>query len=249
MNKNVIYTCVTGGYDALLQPKCMFDGFDYICFSNDFHEKKIGVWEIRPIPFQCKDKTRLSRFVKLNPHIALPEYDYSLWIDANLCILTNGLEKKMRLFIEDNVLMASVFHPKYDCIYRDAIQCIKDGRDTYFSIKRQIDFLHSQNYPYHNGLYENNLIFRKHNEVCIKQISENWWDLYMRYSKRDQLSLCYVLWLYKFTPVAFFRKGITTHNTDCICRISHNKRKTYRRMRSFGLRMINRLLDTFFPIK
>lgn len=249
MNKKVIYTCVTGGYDNLLQPKCVFEGFDYICFSNDFHEAKIGVWEIRPIPFKCKDKTRLSRFVKINPYIALPEYEYSLWIDSNLCILTIGLKDILESLIENDVLMASVFHPKYDCIYSDAIQCVKDGRDSYFSIRRQVNFLHSQKYPYHEGLYENNLIFRMHNNMKIKMISDSWWSIYMRYSKRDQLSLCYVLWQNKFSPVPFFQKGISTHNSECICRVRHNKKRYIFRVKSFILRSFNRVMNILFPVK
>ena len=38
MNKNVIYTCLTGNYDGLKQPKYIYDGYDYICFSNEFSE-------------------------------------------------------------------------------------------------------------------------------------------------------------------------------------------------------------------
>lgn len=56
MNKNVIYTCLTGNYDGLKQPKYIYDGYDYICFSNEFSESHIGIWEIRKIPFETNDK-------------------------------------------------------------------------------------------------------------------------------------------------------------------------------------------------
>ena len=91
MNKNVIYTCLTGNYDGLKQPKYIYDGYDYICFSNEFSESHIGIWEIRKIPFETNDKLRLSRFVKINPHLALPEYEYSLWMDSNLQIVGDEL--------------------------------------------------------------------------------------------------------------------------------------------------------------
>ncbi|MCD7978378.1 MAG: DUF616 domain-containing protein, partial [Tannerellaceae bacterium] len=84
MNKKVIYTCLVGNYDSLSQPGIVCEEFDYICFSNNIKEQKIGVWQIRPIPFFHGNKTRLSRYVKLNPHIVLPNYIYSLWIDANI---------------------------------------------------------------------------------------------------------------------------------------------------------------------
>lgn len=249
MNKKVIYTCVTGGYDHISQPKCVFDGFDYICFSDDFVEKRMGVWEIRPIPFECNDMTRLSRFVKLNPHIVLSEYEYSLWMDSNLCILTEDLSHIIDSLIKKNVLMASVNHPKLDCIYDDAAKCIVGGRDCYFVIKRQVEFLHSQNYPRHNGLYENNLIFRKHNDGLIKKISTDWWTIYMQYSKRDQLSLCYILWKNRFTPELLFPKGISTRNSTCVGYIKHPKQSFAMRLKNKIESLSNQLAYHLFPIK
>lgn len=246
-NNKVIYTSLTGGYDQLIQPKCIFEGFDYICFSNDFKEKKVGIWEIRPIPFESKDRTRLSRFVKLNPHIALPEYEYSLWMDSNLCIQTDELLNRINYLIKINSLMASVLHPFHNCIYEDAIQCIIGGRDSYFTIKKQVLFLHSQKFPYRNGLYENNLIFRKHNDETIKKISNEWWNLYMNYSKRDQLSLCYVFWKNNFSPDLLLPEGVSTRNTECICYIKHKKRKLSVRLKSLLLRISNRILLRLFP--
>ena len=247
-NTKVIYTSLTGKYDQISQPLCVYEDFDYICFSNDFLEKKIGIWEIRPIPFKCNDKTRLSRYVKLNPHIALPEYEYSLWMDSNLCIQTDGLLNRINYLIKINSLMASVLHPIHNCIYEDAIKCIIGGRDSYFTIKKQVLFLSSQKYPYQNGLYENNLIFRKHNDETIKKISNEWWNLYMNYSKRDQLSLCYVLWKNNFSPDLLLPKGISTRNSECICYIKHKKRKFFVRLKSLFLRISNRILLRLFPL-
>lgn len=247
-NNKVIYTSLTGKYDQLTQPKCVFEGFDYICFSNDYKEKKIGIWEIRPIPFKCKDKTRLSRFVKLNPHIALPDYEYSLWMDSNLCILTNELLRIINSLIDKKSLMASVLHPQFDCIYDDAIQCIIGGRDSYFTIKKQVLFLSSQKYPTHNGLYENNLILRKHNVETIKSISDEWWKLYTSYSKRDQLSLCYVLWKNNYIPDLLFPKGISTRNSKCICYVNHRKKNFFLRLKSFIIKIFNRLMLYISPI-
>lgn len=247
-NNKVIYTSLTGGYDQLIQPKCIFEGFDYICFSNDFKEKKVGIWDIRPIPFESKDKTRLSRFVKLNPHIALPDYEYSLWMDSNLCVITNELLDIVIPLIEKKTMMASVLHPRFDCIYDDAIKCIWDGRDSYFAIKKQISFLYSQKYPSHNGLYENNLILRKHNEELIIKISEEWWQLYNSFSKRDQLSLCYVLWKNDYIPDLLFPMGVSTRNSKCICYVPHRKKTFFPRLKSFIKKYFNRLMLHISPI-
>ena len=105
MNKSVIYTCLTGNYDGLKQPKYIYDGYDYICFSNEFSESHIGIWEIRKIPFETNDKLRLSRFVKINPHLALPEYEYSLWMDSNLQIVGDELKDKLDELIQKDTFI------------------------------------------------------------------------------------------------------------------------------------------------
>ena len=55
--------------------------------------------------------------------------------------------------------------------------------DSYSMIKKQVKYLKSQGYPFGNGLYENNLIFRKHNHCSSVTVSEAWWKMYMTYSK------------------------------------------------------------------
>ena len=88
MKKIAIYTCIVGTYDNLMQPQVVYEDCDYICFSDDFYEDKIGVWEIKPIPSAASgDKVRKSRYVKFKPHEVLENYEYSVWIDSNIQIL------------------------------------------------------------------------------------------------------------------------------------------------------------------
>lgn len=224
MNKIVVYTCLVGGYDNLPQYEVLDSRFDYICFSNDFPPySKQGQWEIRPIPYQCKDKTRLSRYPKLLPHIVLPEYEYSIWLDSNISVISPKFYVRIAELCKSNQIMASVMHPTHRCIYSDAYQCIKDGRDYARTIINQIKHLKQEGYPSNNGLYENNLIFRKHNDSLIQMISNEWWDEYLQYSKRDQLSLCYILWKFEFKPTHFFSKGISTSNSEMVQRIQHTR--------------------------
>ena len=42
MNKKVIYTCLVGNYDVLRQPLAIDESYDYICFSNDIKEERVG---------------------------------------------------------------------------------------------------------------------------------------------------------------------------------------------------------------
>ena len=62
--KYVIYTAMVGGYDEIMQPVVVDDRFDYILFSNDIKEDRVGVWQVRPIAYTNPDNTRICRYVK-----------------------------------------------------------------------------------------------------------------------------------------------------------------------------------------
>ena len=38
-NRKDVYTCMTGGYDTLIDPSVVTEGFDYICFTKKFPRK------------------------------------------------------------------------------------------------------------------------------------------------------------------------------------------------------------------
>ena len=174
MNRKVIYTCLTGGYDRLEQPAAIAPDWDYICFTD--REGQDGVWQLRKIPFDSPDPVIRSRYPKMLPHQVLPEYDYSVYLDANLCITGAEFYRIVDLCIVDGVDFAQVEHPKRDCVYEELRYCyLKDKIDTRtaFRLHRQWT---AEGLPRHTGLYENNLIFRAHNEPEVKTIDEAWWQ-------------------------------------------------------------------------
>jgi hypothetical protein len=201
MNNKVIYTCITGGYDSLLQPEQVYEGYDYICFTDDASQSWQGVWEIRPIPFSCDDKVRLSRFLKLCPHKALNEYKYSVYIDSNIQILDNFLYNCVEDKIKENVKISLPMHPENrKDIYEEAVYVMKYRRAKFHDVNEQIKYLRRDGYPECTGMYENNIIFRQHNDPTVVMIGEMWWDVFMGFTKRDQLSFVYVLWKLKVWP-------------------------------------------------
>lgn len=67
------------------------------------------------------------------------------------------------------------------------------------------------------GLTENNVIYRKHKDPrCIK-VMEDWWYMVENYSRRDQLSLFYVLWKNgeQMTYLLDFRLKVIKLISDC----------------------------------
>jgi len=240
MNRKVIYTSLVGNYDSLRDPKYIIRNWDYICFSNNIKKRKIGIWEIRSIPFQHKDNLVMSRFPKINPHKVLKEYDYSLWIDANIEILDEFIERRINELIEKQFFLSLFPHPERDCIYKEAQICIEDGLDKKKIVEKQVDFLKSEKYPKNNGLFANGIIFRNHNDQSITSLGNDWWNLYLKFSKRDQLSLGYLLWKNKIHCEPFITRtnGQSLRNIPSIG-FAHHTQSLIQRAKRYIRRNIN----------
>jgi hypothetical protein len=193
--KTVIYTALSGNYDTLQQPLYIKDNYNYICYSNDIPKNEIGVWQVRKIPYQTKDKQRLSRYPKMHPHILLEEYDYSVYMDANVQITDESFYKLIEDKIAVGTKLAGVQHPFRDCVYDEGYVVFTYGLEkSMLMLVRQMRFLKKEGFPRHFGMYEANIIFRNHHDSAVQKQCELWWALVNKYSRRDQLSYPYTLW-------------------------------------------------------
>lgn len=231
MNNKVIYTSLTNHYDKLPQYDIIDPSFDYICFTNDYPEgTKIGQWLILPIPFEHKNPIHMSRYAKILPHKVLTQYEWSVWLDANVIIKSSKIYDCINTCINRNQLWSGLQHPRFDCIYQDINECIRNGRIKYYEGRRQLNLLEQAGYPRHNGLFENNVIIRKHNESSIIDISTLWWEYFVNYVPRDQFSLFFVFWKYNFRPSLILEPHQNTRNMESIKWIFHNKKSIYKRI-------------------
>lgn len=221
MKQFVVYTVQTGGYDIVQQPLVVDERFDYILFSDSIEKKTIGVWQVRPIPYDNVDLTRASRYPKMHPHELLSDYIASLYIDANIQIIKQSIYDRAIECYTQGVDWAGIAHPIRDCIYDEAY--VVYGLDYEDNIFRWCHQLRKENYPRNRGLYENNIIFRTHNKI-VEKVNVMWWNLYERYTRRDQLLLFYVFWKIPDIKTAFFlRRGEHAWNSDAINIFSHHK--------------------------
>jgi len=243
--KIACYTALVGDYDNLLDPAYTTDEWDYICFTN----QKISVskWDIRPLQhIIAKDPTRTNRWHKLNPHILFPDYDYSIYIDANIQICGPHLETKVNDFCDRNILMSLPLHPFRNCTYKEINECILLKTDELTRIRSLVDIFHSDRFPYEMGLFENNVIFRKHMDEKIIDINKKWWELVRDYAKRDQLSLMYLLWKNKVPRVEpLLHDGHTIRSFIGYRYNEHNQVDSKPNIRKIG----SKLIRLFIPIR
>ena len=124
--KKVIYTVLTGNYDKLEQPRAVDSSYDYVCFTDKTGQD--GVWKLREIPYQSDSAVLRARWAKLHPHALLPEYDLSVFMDANLCIASPIFYDQVAAC---KAPLALLEHPQRDCVYEELRYCyLKDKIST-----------------------------------------------------------------------------------------------------------------------
>ena len=238
--KIVIYTVITGKYDELRQPACIDDRFSYLCFSNDYSEQKIGVWEIRELPILINDKQRLSRYPKIKPHEFLKDFDYSVYMDANLVIARSGFYESILQLIKDEHILAGVKNGWRDCLYDEGFRCILSKLDAPTKIIKEMRFIKSEGFPSHYGMYEANIIFRNHHDKRVINQSNMWWNMVQEYAKRDQLCFSYTTWKCSIPWCYIFPDGSNTHNNPSI--IFHEHPHRLDNLKKFSFRKLIKFL-------
>lgn len=201
-NNKVIYTCITGKYNNLFVHTYINKDYDYICFTDDpilIKQRVYGNWIIKEIDSTIDyDNIRINRYYKMHPHLILSEYEYSLYIDANIDIKTTYIFDCIENCIKNNIYLSIPKHYERNCIYDEAIAVINAKIDSEDIVNKQMKLYREIGFPANYGLAENNCIFRFHNNDTVISIMNDWWNIFINYSKRDQLSLFFVIWKYKY---------------------------------------------------
>ena len=195
--KGVVYTCVTGGYDDLHEiavPGHVADDWDYVCFTDDaglVAEGRVGVWEVRPLAFSELDPTRNNRWHKTHPHVLFPDCAESLYVDANVNVLSPMV---FDLAARRNLPFLLPRHFSGQCVWGEYRNVLARGIDDPARVTAELRLLEASGMPRNFGLGENNVLYRRAHEPEIVALDEEWWSLIRDYSKRDQLSLMWLFW-------------------------------------------------------
>ncbi len=192
--KIAVYSCITNEYDSIIEPLCSEPGIDYYLFTdgeirNGSKWKKIDITQFK----EYKELTpvQLNRKIKMLPFKYLPDCDYSIYIDGNIKIVA-----PLAPLIEEmgSHAFGVHYHRTRDCIYDELVQVLYSKKAERAMAEQQIAAYKKEGFPPHFGLYENPILIRKHSDEGVCRLMEIWWEEYMRYPTRDQLSLPYVIW-------------------------------------------------------
>lgn len=219
MKNGVVYTCLIGNYDFLKHFPIIEKNWDYVCFT-DLNIQNDPQWIIKPLSFNKLDSARNYRWHKTHPHILFPEYKQSLFLDANIWIKSHWIFDQIKKYKKNNNIILAK-HFKNKCLYQEYEDCKITKKDDFKIMTAQINKIKNDGFPKNMGLSEANVIFRKHNQKEIKKSMEDWWWWINNFSKRDQLSLHYVLWKNKIIPNYFSDKSLRLMTNDFLI-IPHN---------------------------
>lgn len=183
---------------------------------------KPTVWKYRVINFKNKDPCRISRHPKINPHLYFKDYDISIYLDANQTL--KELPRLFQSFVDSPFIISCFNHQKRNCLYLEGHACINQRKDNKNIIRKQLLKYREAKHPTNSGLWQAGFIIRKHNNpLCIK-IMKEWWDEIRKHSRRDQISLPFVLKNNNVSPFDISENyKYNIYNFPSISIRSHNK--------------------------
>ncbi len=225
-DKIAVYTCITGNYDSLKQPKVIDRQCDYYYLGFE-KPNNLGVYhwiDIAPY-FEGKamDNTRTNRFCKLHPHLFFSDYRYSIYLDGGFEIRESiaGLVRKIGnvgIGLYGKGLTGDV-DTYGEAVFRLITGAIS-GDDRSIVIK-QMEKYAREGFPRNFGSSHNAVIVREHNNPdCIK-IMDAWWNEIINECRRDELSFFYALWKNDFSPRDVGSLGRTLRDTPEFKELGH----------------------------
>ena len=101
-------------------------------------------------------------------------------------------------------------HSQRNCIYQECDAIVGCRKDTRENMNKVINFLRQNNMPEKYGLNESGLILRCLKNDKLNVFLEEFFNLILKFSYRDQAMLSYMFWKYNI-PI----KYDFTHNFYC----------------------------------
>ena len=187
MKKITVYTAVFGDFEKVFAPTVLGDA-RYICFSDGCEVEE--PWELVKVASTERTPRRDARKYKALSHIFVPDVDYTVWVDGNIRI--QAPPEKMLEWLEGNDIAARR-HLQRKTLYAEVKACKDYGLWPEEPFDAQADFYQQEGCPETTGLFETQVVIRRHTEK-IEKLNEAWWEQLQKYSCRDQVGFPYVLW-------------------------------------------------------
>lgn len=191
--KIAVFTCITGGYDEILEPKVMSSSCDYYIISDI--EKSNSNYQFIPVnnvvQRSIDNPKEQNRYCKMHGYEIFSGYDISIYLDGSIEIVGDISEYATQIGFSG---LAMLRHPLRKCIYEEGIIAAssqKADKEKTVELMRQYA---NAGMPREYGLFECGIVVCDHSNSMGRTILDNWYEEYARTCLRDQYALPYVLW-------------------------------------------------------
>lgn len=156
--------------------------------------------------FKTENSRLQSKYYKIQSHKIkeLKKYDWYLYIDGSLNVLSNKLIELMINNICDEKIIIQK-HIQYNCIYKitqDIINIMEDNNSIFCDyykkryeknkLKEEIEEYRKNNHPSNIGLWHGGLFLRKNDEET-NNFFDLWWNQINKFTLKDQNSLAFLI--------------------------------------------------------
>jgi hypothetical protein len=209
-----VYQAIVGDYDVINAVFPLYhEIYDYYLFTDLKLDNTHNGWTIKEIPNNIKKMNNpllINRYFKMHPYEFFEKYDYSVYIDGNISIVSDI--RPMVRQVANTTGLAMHRHSRRGCVYDEMKACIKSKKGVPKLILKQMEKYKQLAFPKNFGLYEGSLIIADLKCTVGKNILASWWEEFLSSgSLRDQLSLPYVIWSsgYPFDSIGEFGCSIS----------------------------------------
>lgn len=187
VGKHVVYTALCGDYELINELEIKHrQETRYVCFT-DKENLESKTWEVIVVEeFTSEDPIRRSREIKMLAHQFFETNSKILYIDNAVQLKIDGAEILESLL--DHHPIAVFHHSRRKTVLGEFVACSKYGLDDYEVIRDQFrqytndHLLTMLEVPYWGGFVA------KVNCSETDSVMKSWFQQYMLFSKRDQLS-------------------------------------------------------------
>lgn len=197
--KGVVYTFLPDGKE-LHPPRLTTPWLEYICFTDDIEKegKSEGVWHYHVMEKEGQtDKNYWENRYKIMAHELLANYDYSIWVDADIIIVGDILQF-CELYSEGKSFLCFM-NEEEDCIYENVSALNMKTDDLNIAVRKKMYQYEKEGYPRNYGLIESRVMIRDHGDPDLCSIMEAWWsEIQDCYSFMGNI-FNYIAWKHSFS--------------------------------------------------
>jgi hypothetical protein len=188
---NALLTCNIGGIDEVIEPVAQTAECDYFCYTDC----------VLPYPLPNLGDRLKGKYIKINPHRFLPDYQNYVWMDGRVRVFDSDFVSFMTEPLSHYDIVIPL-HYQRDNVYEE-ISFIKNlmaagneyliTRYKHEPFDSELDFYQAEGMPQDVPLYACG-IFARRNDEKLNRIFRDWWLRSIEFTSFDQCMFSYIAW-------------------------------------------------------